>query len=736
MSVLDELFEPAETFEEAAQLAPVIPEQQQVAIAGGALGLAPPVTQPASLEVQPAEEGAGFTTAFKTGFVSDPQTKLRILATDRFPDLEQDQALQRFGFVDGNPVFVNEQGQLEAATGGMADLMGSIAAESPEIAGAIAGTFTPMPVLGSALGAAGGEAIKRVLANVFLEEPQTVGGNILAVSGEAALDLTFGGLAKSATGLVNKRAIAAGEKQINPAALAEARDNITKATGIELDIAQVSGIPELIQLKRWASKFPGDAAAIIQANDDLIAGQVETAVARLINVMAAGNPTLKSGIRTINAAKAALTAAKTERNAAVSPLYKKAFAEPGVTVDTSATLALIDQSLQSAKGPIRAILKQTRDLFNRAEPFTAQVRANQARIKKLQKGLTATEAAENVGPRATQIKALQADIDRLMLDDTVQGLHKTRRAIDLAIETKNAGGKLLDAEMTAELVTIRNSLTKELTDASPLYRQASDEFAKLSTRLVDPLLNSPIGVLAKLEDKNAGQAAAKIFSGASVDPVTVRIAREAILKAERANPELAGAWNGAVSQWLQGNFVRAAKETQTGQAVNVAGKFRQAVIGTKVQKAAMKEALGPQAVNQFNQIMDALQMVARTPLGASETAFFQLISRKLDAGTFSMLQSIFSPRKTLLDTQSQRFMESLSKSIANGLTDPAKVQELNRLFKLKPGTERSVLITSLALGQIGAFGVAGELGVDQTPPLLQQIGQQSGRSVLDELGTL
>jgi len=452
--------------------------------------------------------------------------------------------------------------------------------------------------------------------------------------------------------------------------------------------------------------------------------------------MSGGNPTLKSGVRTINAAKAALTAAKTERNAVVSPLYKKAFAEPGVTVDTSATLALIDQSLQSAKGPIRSILKQTRDLFNRAEPFTAQVKTNQAKIKKLQEGLTATEAAENIGPRANQIKALQDDIDLLMLDDTVIGLHKTRRALDLAIETKNAGGKLLDAEMTAELVTIRNSLTKELTDASPLYRQASDQFAKLSAKLVDPLLNSPIGVLAKLEDKNAGQAAAKIFAGQTVDPVTVRIAREAIIKAEKANPELAGAWNGAVAQWLQGNFVRAAKETQTGQAVNIAGKFRQAVIGTKVQKAAMKEALGPDAVSQFNQVMDALQMVSRTPLAGSETAFFQLISQKLDAGTFSLLRAIFSPRKTILDVQNQRFLERLSKSIANGLTDPAKVQELNRLFKLSPGTERSVLITSLMLGQLGAAGVASELGVDQTPPLLQQTGQQSGRSVLDDLGTL
>ena len=698
MSVLDELLEPAETFTEAVQVAPVIPEREVQQFLPTPSLAAPQfatetITQPARLDVQPAQQGAGFVSSFQAGFVSDPQSRLRLLANNRFPDLAPDKAIQRFGFVDGNPVFVNDQGQLEQATGGMADLMGSIAAESPEIIGAVAGTFTPMPVVGSAIGAGTGEAIKRVLANVFLEEPQTILGNITGITGEAALDLAFGGAAKGVTGIINKRAIAAGEKAINPKELATARNNIFKATGIELDIAQVSGIPELIQLKRWASKFPGDAATIIQANDNLIAGQVETAVEQLIKVMSGGNPTLKSGVRTINAAKAALTAAKAERAVIVSPKYKKAFAGPGVTVDTTSTLGLIDEFSQSAKGPIASTLKQVRKLF------------------------------DSVGPEK-------------QLDDTVLGLHNTRRALDSMIELKRAGSQLLNEEMVAKLVRIRTSLTEDLTDASGLYRQASDAFAAQSVKLVDPLLNSPIGVLAKLEDKNAGQAAAKMFEGGSIDPITVRIARNAILKAEKANPELAGAWNGAISQWLQGNFVRAAKETQTGQALNVAGKFRQAVIGTKVQKAAMREALGPQAVSQFNQVMDALQMVARTPLAGSETAFFELIRRKLDAGTFSLLRAIFSPRKTFLDAQNQRFLESLSKSIADGLTDPAKVRELNRLFKLKPGTERSVLITSLMLGQISAAGIASGFGVDQTPPLLQQTGPQSGRSVLDELGTL
>jgi len=721
--------------------------------------------------------------------------------------------LKRFGFVNGQPVFVNEEGNLEEATGGTADVMGAIAAELPEIIGAVGGAFTPNPVFGSALGVTIGESIKQILSGVFLDDPKTISGVALEIGTEAALDLTFGGIAKAGIGLANKRAIAAGEKGINPAALQEARETIFKSTGIELDIAQVSGIPELKQLKKWASKFPGDAAEIIQASDDIIAGQSQAAIERIIGIMSRGNPTLKLGIQGVNAAKAAITAAKVERAAAVAPLYRKAWQDT-VQVNTDDTLALIDDLLIDAKGPIKSTLKQVRGLFNKADTSAIKVSkispADES-IKRLQN--TATEQAQEVarldsflddfergipgigkriqtgqrpsidelrralegrafvkdlptikidgqtmvlrnpndavklyklalskrniadkqfGKISGQLSEAQGRAARLRLDDTVRGLHNTKRSIRAMIETKRAGTKILDAETLKHLRDIDASLTNNLVEQSADYARATAAFNAKTKQLLDPLLNSPVGVLSLLE-KNPGQAAAKIFSGDVVDPTNIRLARNAILKIEAKNPELSGAWDGLVAQWLQKNLTRAAKELQTGEAVNVAGKFRQAVIGTNVQKAAMREAIGPQAVKQFDQIMEALKKVASTPLGGSDTAFNQLVTRKLDQNTFTILQSVLSPRKVLLEAQQQRFLNDLSVAIANGLTNPSKVAELNRLFALKPSTEKAVLITALMLGQTTA---AASFGVDQQPALLQQTGQQQSRSVLDELETL
>ena len=84
-------------------------------------------------------EGAGFTTSFKAGFVEDLPTKFRILARAKFPD--DPDAIERFGVIGGDIVFLNDEGVLEKATGGFFDIAGSGFALAPEIAGSVIGTL-------------------------------------------------------------------------------------------------------------------------------------------------------------------------------------------------------------------------------------------------------------------------------------------------------------------------------------------------------------------------------------------------------------------------------------------------------------------------------------------------------------------------------------------------------------------------------------------------------------------
>ena len=133
MSALDELLQnKPETFEAAKQ--DTITELITVARGRFETG---PMVQRFAREVPPvvSGEGAGFSTAFKLGFVEDEPTKIRMLARAKFPD--DPDAIKRFGVVGGDIVFVNDDGLVERATGGLDDLAGSTLALTPEIAGSV-----------------------------------------------------------------------------------------------------------------------------------------------------------------------------------------------------------------------------------------------------------------------------------------------------------------------------------------------------------------------------------------------------------------------------------------------------------------------------------------------------------------------------------------------------------------------------------------------------------------------
>ena len=634
----------------------------------------PSFTRQVTREVPPVVpgEGAGFTTTFKVGFVEDLPTKIRILARSRFPD--DPGAIERFGVIGGDIVFVNQDGLLEKATGGLADLAGSALALTPEIVGSVVGSFaTGNPLTGSAVGAIGGRAIKEIIGGLFFDDPKTTGGVAANLAIEGGLDIATGGLGKLGTKVAGRRAIS-GVTDI--AETGAKRAAVADATGIELDLAQVTNLPKLKALKLWARNFPGEASEIIKANDDLIAGQVEDAINRVINAVSQTTDTARLGIHGINAAEASIQAARTTVAETAGPLYKRAFQE-GAEVDVTPVIELIKNKLKTAKGAQATALKKAAKLLKVSGKKDA--------------------------------------------DSSIKGLHATKLALDEMLERR--GSTALGRITKRDIVQVKEVLLEQMSEASPIYNQAREVFAAESQRLVEPLQNSIIGVLAQIPEVKASRAAAALFNGGNVTPQAIKAAREAIQAVEKTAPEFEGAWDGLVRQWLEEQFVRASKELQTGEAVNVAGKFRQAVIGTKSQKEAMVEALGPEALELFEVTMEALQMVSRTPTASSATEFNRLITDELIGSVGSMSRAVLQPRTTAIRAIDDNFLQAQAVRIAEALTDPAKVAQLNALKELKSSTERSVIAASIIGLSILPRDAAGKLIFPEgtvLPPILEQ----------------
>jgi hypothetical protein len=517
----------------------------------------------------------------------------------------------------------------------------------------------------AALGAAAGEAYRKIAANVLLDEPQTPLGNAADIAGEGLLAAGGSALGSGVAALRGRQAIKGLEGLDTVAANAQ-RQAIRNATGIELDLAQITNNPKLKALKLWASNFPGEASEVMKANRDLVNGQVDSAIQRVLQTVSSETDTAAQGMRGINAAEAAIETAKAQVAAKAGPLYRQAFSE-GAEVDTAAVVQSVEDMLAGAKGPQATELRRALGYF-----YTG-------------KG------------------------EERALDTSLEGLHATKLALDEMLERR--GSSALSRVTYRNIVQIKNQLVETMGAASPTYKKAMETFAEESARLVDPLKNSVVGVLAQVDDLGAASAAAKIFNSGNVTPQMVASARTAIESAEKANPQLAGAWNGIVRQWISQNFVKAARETTKGSQENVAGRFRSSLIGTESQKKALIAALQPKAnappsqtLMLVDDVMGALQMVSRTPTATSMTEFNRLISRELEPGG-SIIRGIAQPRKAIIEKIQQNVLERNATAIAQALTDPAKVGQLRALQGLSDRQKRATIAaTIIGLQSIGEAG--------------------------------
>lgn len=671
-------------------IAEIIRRPQIVDAGGGAEMRVPGPRELAMVpNVSEASKPLGFGTSVLTGLVDDLPTKLRIVAEKMFPD--DPQAVRRFGFIDGQIVFVNDQGQLERAQGGFRDWLGGmVGGPGPAIAGGIIGSAagpegTVAGATGAAaLGAAAGEAYRKIAGAVLLDEPQTTMGNVGAIATEGALS-GAGALIGGGVSALRGRAAIKGLEDLDVATANAQRDAIRTATGIELDLAQVTNNPKLKALKTWASNFPGVASEIMKANSDLVRGQVDSAIQRILTTISKEPDTATQGLRGINAASAAIETAKLQVSAKAGPLYRQAFAE-GASVDPQPVVTMIEEMLSGAKGSQASTLRRALSYF-----YTG-------------KG------------------------EERALDTSLEGLHATKLALDEMLERR--GSSSLGRTTYREVVRIKNALVEAMGEASPTYKSAMDTFASETARLVDPLQQSVVGVLAQVDDLSAATAAAKIFNAGNVTPQMVMNARTAIEAAEKANPRLEGAWNGLVRQWLSRNFVRAAAESpSSGVAANLAGKFRAAVVGTDTQKRALVAALEPRAnapptntLMMVDDVLSALRMVSRTPTSSSATEFNRLLTQELSPGG-SIIRGVTQPRKTLIEGIQQRVLERNAKAIAEALTDPSKVSQLRALQGISDAQQRATIAASV-IGLISA-GEAGRSvlfppGTEIPPALLDQ----------------
>lgn len=605
----------------------------------------------------PADD-ANFGAAFKFEFAADQKTKLRLVAESL--GVPED----RVGIVDGRPVIVNDNGELQYASGPWSRMAASAVASAPEIAGGVVGSFAAgQPIAGASLGAAGGRALKRGISELVFDEPATAGSIATEMAIEGGVNLLSGGTAKGVSALANRsKIIDFTPKDVHTAE--QARAFFKSKLGIDLDLAQASGDRKLLALRDYAARYPGKAADMVQAADDIAEGQLDTATNRVLDLVAKAESSEVVGRRGVNAAQTAIKLAREKIYNDVDPLYKAAYAAVPEVTDP----AVLD------------LLKL---------PRFPQALAKAKEAMELETG----EKLADDAPMSLQL----LDHTKRMLDDEVQSL-------------RDSGAR----QMAALLEKRRNDFVAAL-DAIPnqQWQLARKRYGELIEKTVKPMEEGIVGVIAGISDQKAATAAAKIFSDPNITANEIRYAKA---KISQQDPE---AWKGLVRQWLGQKWNAAMKETQSGDVTNPAGKFRQAVFGTPSDQRKIQTMLPPGAAADFDALMGAMEKLARTPLGASRvagspTASNQLITESLK-GRVSWLMDLLRPREAALNAAEQRALDQGVESITQALFDPAKRSQLKQIVKMQPSTRQAILISSLLGGQAIQGAVENEMAIDQLP---------------------
>lgn len=602
---------------------------------------------------------ANLGTALKSAIPEDQQTKLRILAGALFPN--DPNGIQRVGLAEGRPVFVNDQGQLQFVSGPWSRMFANAAASAPETIGAAVGSLAEgQPITGMATGAAGGRALKRLASGLFFDEPVTPGGVAQEMATEAAVSVAGGLLGKGLASAANRGRVV----DFTPAQLKtaeQARSLIKQRTGIDLDLAQASGDRMLLGLRDYAAKYPGKTAEVIQARDEITAGQLDAATNRVLDMVAKAKPAELTGKDAISSAQAVIATLKGQRDAAVQPFYDAA-RKVVLGADVVETLA---------KDP----------LISRAARRVAGDPVYQRKLEGLP-------------------------------ENSVGYWQQVKRNLNAGYEKSSRAGDRTAASEYADAADIVN---KRLAAASPEYALANEHYARATRDIVTPTEDSLIGVLAQMHPKNA-QLAARIFN----DP-GITAGQVAVLKAgmSRTNPD---AYRGLVRQWLGQKYNMAMRETQSGDVINPAGKFRQAVIGTPSQKDIARAMLPADAADAFDDLMMAAEKLARTPLGASRiagspTASNQIITEKLKGMALNSLKWMIAPRQSLQGAAEQRAVDEGIEALTAALVDPAKRSELRRIVKMKDSTRQLILLAPMLSTKVGAaYGEAqGMMGETVAP---------------------
>jgi hypothetical protein len=628
---------------------------------------------------------------------------------------------KRFGVIDGNIVYTDEEGQThrvrpsvfggdrsegvlpylwETLQRGARYVAGGAGPAIPQTAGMATGvamgpTGLSIPAVAGAAGVAdlGRQALDKAMAGESVMEGYDLlnaGGHALMAGGGQAGGYLFNkAMNRNPMGVSQYDRAQAMSPQARQAAAdleAEARRR-----GVDLSAGQATDLRSLKVNERRLGRFDETADRVY----DFARNQRETQVpAAVRQEIAAISP--KSGEAAVQSfregAEGVVEKAMAERAKAASSLYDEAF-KANQNVQSPA----IDRLLRTPAGrqALRnAATKMQNDMTLVGVPdkeLTEQAR------------YVASLGQDKAPPRqgvASGLKLRTLDYVKRSLDDMSESAMRAGEK-DNARIIGNLKRSLV-AELDKLDVTAQAG-PNSVNPAGGAYARARAAYGSGSDAL-DRILEGGTGFINKMEGMDRQSIVNRAFSAQNIMPEEVARVRSQFAMAGKMDD-----FNAGVASWLSDRLADAMKANASGGG-NVPGKVFASVWGDERQRAILKAALGDQArVDSMGQLMKVLQAAARSlPEGSPTATDLPSMSGVQTVGKVGQVfGKIFSPGAWLnVGEELVKGVDALRtpaarQRLADALLSGKYDQQLSKLRMLSPTGERAAVIASQVLTDLG-----------------------------------
>lgn len=434
---------------------------------------------------------------------------------------------------------------------------------------------------------------------------------------------------------VERAEVAATREAIRPAQ--EATEAVEAVTGQRIGLfpAQQTQVPSELLKQRVIPQL--DAGAKTAAS------RLETqnkeafdATASLINTISPPQAVGGGAARFRTATQKALESASQSRSEATKGLYNDALSQ-GADVELSPVKALID------------------DILSDAPPGSDFVKSGN-RLKNLIK-----TPKEGEAPTLRQLQKA-----KITMQDMIDAV----------------GDKAVSNTIKREIIQVKQALVDQMSEASPLFRAAEDEFARLSPA-VKELNDSIIGQISKTKDVNIKNIAQRIFDPKEglTNPTVIRNAKAVI---DAADP---GAWDDLLRVEMErrvGGIIQLAEDATGDLVGNVPGQLRSALFGNPSQRNALLSGMNAEQRKNFGYLEGVLKRAASGRAAGSPTAAFGEAIKKLKGVGGVIRDVVFRPLKTIGEVGEQGLFDRNVSALADVMFDPRFEPQLRQLRELSP----------------------------------------------------